>query len=162
MPPVCFHDTPPYVTTCLFPLPARRLVFGFFISSACRRTIFSICSGSIPGQSQGWRSYERQDKDPGSPIRSGMTDKRQRRGNDAGSSINNVEDDSRKKGKKAKTLDPRSGRGQASRMTAGRRAKKQRLWIPDQVGDDRQKTKTREKALDPRLEPVLDSIEDRG
>ena len=99
------HETPPYVTTCLFPLPARRLVFWFFSSSACRRTIFSICSGSIlccllesamrhvPGFDQGWRGYD---------------DKKQRRGNDPGSSINNVEDDSRKKGKKAKTLDPRS------------------------------------------------------
>ena len=38
----------------------------------------------------------------------GYDDKKQRRGNDAGSSIKNVEDDSRKKDKKAKTLDPRS------------------------------------------------------
>ena len=94
---------------CLFPLPARRLVFWFFIASPCRRTFFSICSGSIlcclqesamrhvPGFDQGWRGYKRQKKDSGSPIRSGMTDKKQRRGNDAGSSINNVEDDRQRK-----------------------------------------------------------------
>ena len=41
----------------------------------------------VPGFDQGWRGYD---------------DKKQRRGNDAGSSINNVEDDSRKKGKKGK------------------------------------------------------------
>ena len=29
----------------------------------------------VPGFDQGWRGYERQEKNPGSPIRSGMTDK---------------------------------------------------------------------------------------
>ena len=73
-----------------------------------------------------WRGYERQDKHPGS-IKT--LDPRLRM------SGTSVEDDSRKKGKKTKTL------------TAGRRAKKQRLWIPDQVGDDRQKTKNKHSAM---------------
>ena len=36
---------------------------------------------------------------------------------------------------KAKTLDPRSGSG----MTDKNKKTKQRLWIPDQVGDDRRR-----------------------
>ena len=128
---------------CLFPLPARRLVFWFFSSSPCRRPFFSICSGSLLccllESAMRWRGYD---------------DKKQRRGNDAGSSINNVEDDSRKKGKKSK--DPgfpiknvgndRGGRGRYAPCDgAGARDKAKtldpRLKMSRMTGRDKDKEK---------------------
>ena len=140
------HETPPYVTTCLFPYPPVDWFLGSSFRLPAGEQSFPFVAAVSRVLSQGWRSYERQDKDPGSPIRSGMTtikDKDEETTLDPRLTMSRMT--AGRKAKKAKTLDPRSESGTSvDGCTAGRRAKKQRLWIPDQVGDDRQKTKTTE------------------
>ena len=79
----------------------------------------------VPGFDQEWRGYERQDKDSGSPIRSGMTDKDKER--TQRHEMARVQETRQRQ---------RLGPPHPGPLPEG---EGKRHWSPDQVGDDRQR-----------------------